>query len=90
MPEEPEPALPRGLRSRWKAGPFVLGLLLAFAALVIGSLFSRVCVPIPDRELPAFESVMSMEERAAQGEPFEKKGNHWYQCKSRLARAFFF
>jgi hypothetical protein len=65
-----------------------LGLLLCLGLLLVYVMWP-VCVPIPDSEVPNFETVRSLEERAAQGEPFEKKGAHWYQCKARLARAFF-
>jgi hypothetical protein len=65
-----------------------LGLVLCVGVFVLW-LLSPVCVLIPDAELPAFETVRSLQERAAQGEPFENKQGHWYQCKSRLARAFF-
>jgi hypothetical protein len=87
-PDESE--LPAGLRPRWKVGPLIASVAVAFVALAVGSLFMPVCDPIPDRDLPAFETVMSLERRAAQGEPFKKKGDHWYQCKSALARAMFF
>ena len=63
---------------------------VALLALGIGWLLMPICKQIPDTELPAFESHMSLEQRAARGEPFEKKADHWYICKSRLARAFFF
>jgi hypothetical protein len=66
---------------------------LAFVGLLalgIGWLLMPTCEQIPDAELPVFESTMSLEQRAARGEPFEQKGDHWYICKSRLARAFFF
>ncbi len=65
-----------------------LGLLLCVGLLVLYVL-SPVCVPIYDADEPSFETVRSLEERAARGEPFEQKEGKWYQCKSRLARAFF-
>jgi hypothetical protein len=69
----------------------VVGAVVA-AAIVLGVIWlsTPLCVPILDAELPAFETVLSLKERAARGEPFEKKDGHWYQCKSRLVRLFFF
>jgi hypothetical protein len=64
--------------------------LVAFCALVYFVLFHPVCQPIPLSRLPAFEAVRSLEERAASGEPFEKRDGRWQICKSPLARAFTF
>ncbi|HEY3496710.1 MAG TPA: hypothetical protein VGK73_18550 [Polyangiaceae bacterium] len=88
-PDQGSPSL-KAFRPRRKVGRIVVGVLLALAAALVGSLFMPVCVRIPDEQVPAFESVSPLSERAARGEPFEKKGKHWYQCKSRLARMFFF
>ncbi len=79
---EAKPPL-RVVRIFW--GAFVVMLVLG-----IGWLMMPICELIPDSQLPVFESNVTMEQRAARGEPFEKKGKHWYICKSRLARAFFF
>jgi hypothetical protein len=70
----------------------VLGVAfgVAFVGVVYFALFFPVCEPIPRSELPVFESVSSLEERAASGEPFRKVNGRWNVCKSRLARAFFF
>jgi hypothetical protein len=65
-----------------------LGLALCIGLFVLWVL-SPVCVPIPDDDLLLFEESHSLEERAARGEPFEQKDGRWYQCKLRLARAFF-
>jgi len=81
---------PKGLRSRFKPGRWMLGVTLVFLASAVGYLFTPDCRPILDREVPSFEIVMPLSERAARGEPFRRKGAHWYQCKSRLARLFFF
>lgn len=70
-----------------KAWRQVLGGVLLCLALSIAYLLWPVCQPIPDEA--AFETVHSLEERAASGDPFEKKGGRWHQCKTRLARAFF-
>jgi len=70
-----------------KAGRQIIGGVLLCIAVSIVYLFWPVCQPIGD--VPAFEGVRSLEERAARGEPFEKKDGIWYLCKPRLARAFF-
>jgi hypothetical protein len=74
--------------SRWTPRRIFVGVLLTMLALWIGSWFLPVCQTLGD-ERP-FETEMSLEERAARGEPFEKRHGHWYQCKSRLARKAFF
>ena len=73
---------PRGLR--------ILVLAVALVSSCGAALLHPVCDPIHDDEVPAFESVQSLEERAAHGEPFCELDGHWYQCKSFLARSFFF
>ena len=45
-------------------------------------LMHPVCDPIDDADLPRFETVIALEQRARQGEPFRKLDGHWYQCKS--------
>lgn len=45
-------------------------------------LMHPVCDPIVDADLPRFETVITLEQRARQGEPFRKLDGHWYQCKS--------
>jgi hypothetical protein len=87
---DPSSELPAGLRPRIKPAPIVLGVAVVLVVLVVGSLFMPVCEPILDRDVAAFETVMPLGERAARGEPFKRKGAHWYQCQTRLARLFFF
>jgi len=87
---EPSSELPAGLRPRFKPAPIVLGIVVAFVVLAVGSLFMPVCEPILDRDVPSFETVMPLSERAAHGEPFKRKGAHWYQCEKRISRLFFF
>jgi hypothetical protein len=53
-------------------------------------LMHPVCAPIADADVPRFETVIPLEQRARQGEPFRKLGGHWYQCKSWIARQLFF
>lgn len=68
----------------------VIGVVTLVVAAAVASLFVPVCDPIPDAEVPSFETVMPLGERAARGEPFRRQGAHWYQCKSALARLLFF
>jgi hypothetical protein len=49
-----------------------------------------VCDPIADADVPRFETVIPLQQRARQGEPFRKLGSHWYQCKSWISRQLFF
>ena len=53
-------------------------------------LMHPVCDPIHDADVPRFETVIPLEQRARQGEPFRKMDGHWYQCKSWISRQFFF
>jgi hypothetical protein len=53
-------------------------------------LMHPVCDPIADADVPRFETVIPLEQRARQGEPFRQLGGHWYQCKSWISRQFFF
>jgi hypothetical protein len=84
MPDEPSP---RTLPS-WLAVAFVFIVALGVAVYFLA--FRADCQPIPISELPVFESSSTLEERAARGEPFEKRDGRWQVCKSPLERAFFF
>lgn len=53
-------------------------------------LMHPVCDRIADADVPRFETVITLEQRARQGEPFRKLEGHWYQCKSWISRQFFF
>jgi ADP-ribose pyrophosphatase YjhB (NUDIX family) len=66
--------------------------LLALAAFWLAAVFLMhpVCDAIPPEEVASFEAVMSLQERAGQGEPFCRIAGRWYQCKRWLARQFFF
>jgi hypothetical protein len=72
--------------SRYRIVTAVASMLI----LSLAALEHPVCVPIPENERPAFETVITLQERAARGEPFCKLGDRWYQCKSVISRAFFF
>jgi hypothetical protein len=63
---------------------------IAGVALVYFVVVHPECKPIPLSHLSAFESISSLEERAARGEPFEKRNGRWQVCKSPLAWAFTF
>jgi hypothetical protein len=65
------------------------GVILAVALAGIW-LMHPVCDPIADADVPRFETVITLEQRARQGEPFRKLGGHWYQCKSWISRQLFF
>ncbi|HJT01612.1 MAG TPA: hypothetical protein VJ756_21140 [Terriglobales bacterium] len=53
-------------------------------------LMHPVCDRIANADVPRFETVITLEQRARQGEPFRKLEGHWYQCKSWISRQFFF
>jgi hypothetical protein len=63
----------------------ILGVALAGIWLM-----HPVCDPIADADVPRFETVIPLQQRARQGEPFRKLGGHWYQCKSWISRQLFF
>jgi hypothetical protein len=73
---------------RWRGR----GVVAIVAGLLYFSVFLAhpVCDEIPASTQANFETVISLEERARRGEPFEKLDGKWYQCKSWLARQFFF
>jgi hypothetical protein len=78
------------------AGAVLLGRARAIvgvaAAVVFGwvVMFHPVSDLIPDDDVPGFETVISLEERSARGEPFKRMDGHWYQVKPWVARALFF
>lgn len=72
-------------------GAFRIGVLMTLLiGLAITALLHPVCIPITEQQRPNFESVKTLQERAAGGEPFCKIDGRWYQCKSYLARMLFF
>jgi len=66
-----------------------LGTIAAVVLLCV-AVFHPVSDRIPDESVPAFETVVSLEQRAAHGEPFRRMDGHWYQVKPWIARALFF
>lgn len=65
-------------------------LVILAVALAGIWLMHPVCDPIADADVPRFETVLTLEQRARQGEPFRKLRGHWYQCKSWISRQLFF
>lgn len=68
-------------------------LLVLSASIIlisVAALLHPVCVPIPESDRPSFEAVRTLQQRAADGEPFCNLDGQWYQCKSFLARSLFF
>ena len=63
---------------------------IAAVVFVCVAVFHPVSDRIPDDDVPRFEAVASLEERAARGEPFRRMEGHWYQVKPWIARALFF
>jgi hypothetical protein len=53
-------------------------------------LFHPVSDRIPDDDIKTFETVYTLQQRAAQGEPFRQMQGHWYQVKPWIARLLFF
>jgi hypothetical protein len=66
-------------------------ILLGLAAPVLGwvLLWHPVSDRIADRDVPAFETQLTLTERAARGASFRKMDGHWYQVKPWIARHFF-
>ena len=70
-------------------GRAVLATIAAVVFLGV-AVFHPVSDRIPDEDVPKFETVASLDERASQGEPFRRMDGHWYQVKPWIARALFF
>jgi hypothetical protein len=67
------------------------GLVIVAAFVFAGVvLFHPVSDRIADEDVAKFETVYSLQERAAQGEPFRQMQGHWYQVKPWIARLLFF
>jgi 8-oxo-dGTP diphosphatase len=77
-----------GIAGMKRGRRWLLGLAAFWLAAVF--LMHPVCDAIPPEEVGSFETVVSLQKRADQGEPFCRIGGCWYQCKSWLARQFFF
>jgi hypothetical protein len=67
----------------------ILATIAALLFVCVG-LFHPVSDPIPDEDVPTFETVYTLRERAAQGEPFRQMQGHWYQVKPWIVRVLFF
>jgi hypothetical protein len=75
---------------RASGGLRVALLVLSLIGVFGAGLLHPVCVPISEQERPTFESVRTLEQRAAEGEPFCRLEGRWYQCKSYISRSLFF
>jgi hypothetical protein len=71
-----------------RAGAIVVLIAAPVFAWVV--LFHPVSDQIPDEDVPKFEEVYSLEERAARGEPFRRMQGHWYQVKPWVSRVLFY
>ncbi len=71
-----------------------LTLVLLAAALAAGAvfLFRPVCVPIPEDALAGFSPpIEERRETTFYGSPiFQQENGQWFQCKTWIARQFFF
>ena len=78
------------------AGAVLLGRARVLVGVVAAAVFGWVVVLhpvsdlIPDSEVPKFETVVSLQERAARGEPFRRMDGHWYQVKPWVSRVLYF
>jgi hypothetical protein len=73
-----------------RAMPRRFGTALLIGVLVSVWLAHPVCERIADEEVPLFETVVPLQQRAKGGEPFRNIKGHWYQCKSWISRQLFF
>ncbi len=71
-----------------------LTLVLLAAALAVGAVFGfrPVCVPIPEDTLASFSPpIEERRETTFYGAPlFRQTDGQWFQCKTWIARQFFF
>ena len=69
-------------------------LSLVVAALVTGAylVFRPACVPIDAESVAQFDPpIETRQETTFYGSPiFQQKNNQWFQCKTWIARQFFF
>jgi hypothetical protein len=65
-------------------------VLVAFGAVTAFALWP-VCVPVFPEQVAGFQPPISeRNDGYLFGKVFQQKGGQWYQCKTRVARAFFF
>jgi len=80
--------------SRDAKGRTGLALVLLAAVLIAGAVFGfrPVCVPIPEDTLAVFSPpIRERRETTFYGSPiFQQENGQWFQCKTWIARQFFF
>jgi len=69
----------------------VLLAIGAVAALATGYALVPVCVPLSAEDVASFQPPLAeRDDRMLFGRIFQQRSGQWYQCKTRIARAFFF
>lgn len=64
--------------------------LVALAATTAFALWP-VCVPLSSEQVAAFQPpITERTDTTLIGPVFQQRAGQWYQCKTRIARAFFF
>lgn len=65
--------------------------MATFSILAAAYALWPVCVVIPHADLSNFRPpITDRTERDWHGKVFQLRGDQWYQCKTRIARAYFF
>jgi hypothetical protein len=65
--------------------------VVAAAALATGYALWPVCVALSAEDVAAFQPpIAERDDRMLFGRIFQQRSGQWYQCKTRIARAFFF
>jgi len=66
-------------------------LLTVLGIIAIAFLLSPVCVELSPADIQSFSTpIWQRTDRDVWFPVFQQRGNQWYQCKTRLARVFFF
>ena len=69
---------------------FALATILLVAALTAYALWP-VCVPLAREDVMAFQPpITERQDTMLFGRVFREHSGQWYQCKTRISRAFFF
>jgi drug/metabolite transporter (DMT)-like permease len=72
-------------------GLFVVGLVAMSVATVLAYAVWPVCVAIPAETIADFNQPIALRsDMQLFGKVFQEHAGQWYQCKSRISRAFFF
>jgi hypothetical protein len=69
-----------------------IGVIIAVVVVaLLGWALRPVCVPLSAEDLQGFTTPIEQRtDRALYFNVFQKKGTQWHQCKTWLARQFFF